>query len=188
MEQPQQEQKKTWGRNNLPQHQSLPIGNSADTTRASTHPVHHSVPLGRGLAAAVAVTEGTVTQIMTIIPLHNNNNLHSNHSPPPLQSCPLSSHLWAVQEEEVQQLQALPHGLGVGQCEQGQELGQEGLLEQPLALGPSLVCHVAQHSQDLWEGQEGAVNAPWHIPERPGRAPNHSPCHGVVEWFGLERA
>lgn len=55
----------------------------------------------------------------------------------------------------MQQLQALPHGLGVGQCEEGQEPGQEGLAQQPLALERSLLGDVAQHCQDLCEG-EGA--------------------------------
>lgn len=57
------------------------------------------------------------------------------------------AHLRAVQEEEVQQLQALPHGLGVGQCQRGQQQGQS-LVQLP-AQGWALLCDIAQNRQDL---------------------------------------
>lgn len=57
------------------------------------------------------------------------------------------THLRAVQEKEVQQLQALPHGLGVRQRQCGQQQGQ-GLV-QLLAQGWALLRDIAQNRQDL---------------------------------------
>lgn len=59
------------------------------------------------------------------------------------------AYLWPVQEEEVQQLQALPHHLGVRYHENVQQQGKGSLLVQLLAVGWALLCYVAQHCQDL---------------------------------------
>lgn len=59
------------------------------------------------------------------------------------------AYLWAVQEEEVQQLQALPHHFGVGERQGTQQQGQGSPLVQLLAVGGPLLCNVAQHCQDL---------------------------------------
>lgn len=79
--------------------------------------------------------------------------------PVPTVSDEVSSSLRAVQEEEVQQLQTLTHGLGVGQREGGQQQGQDQVLVQPLAEQRPLHCYIAhdcqdQHSGHLGTGQE----------------------------------
>lgn len=62
---------------------------------------------------------------------------------------PPCSYLWPMQEEEVQQLEALPHHFGVGQREGGQQQGQGRLLVQLLAVAWPLLCYIAQNCQDL---------------------------------------
>ena len=59
------------------------------------------------------------------------------------------SYLWPVQEEEVQQLKALPHHFRVRQCEGRQQQGQGMLPVQLLAVGWPLLCYIAQNCQDL---------------------------------------
>lgn len=67
------------------------------------------------------------------------------------------AYLGPVQEEEVQQLQALPHHLGVRYHENLQQQGKGSLLVQLLAVGWALLCYVAQHCQDL-HGEAMRVN------------------------------
>lgn len=67
----------------------------------------------------------------------------------------VSSSLGPVQEEEVQQLEALPHHFGVGQREGGQQQGQGRLPVQLLAVGWPLLCYIAQNCQDQHTGHLG---------------------------------